>query len=88
MSKKQEIIIAGGKENTRKAIIAIGEDLIRRANDITNDLKYVASITISSKIEGGEIVNFDVNKDYVATIEEDEKKTVQLGTMRNKDVER
>ena len=47
-----------------KCIKAIGEDLIKRADDISRDLDRVSSISISSVIHGGEIINYDVNKNY------------------------
>lgn len=47
-----------------KCIKAIGEDLIKRADDISRDLDHVATISISSVIQGGEIINYDVNKNY------------------------
>lgn len=49
------------KENVKKSIIAIGQELIKRASDIVNDLK-------------GEITNFDIKKNYVAVFEEKEEK--------------
>lgn len=47
-----------------KCIKSIGQDLINRADDISNDLKNVMSITIHSTICGGEVVNYDVTKNY------------------------
>lgn len=47
-----------------KCIKAIGKDLIKRADDISKDLDRVGTITISSIICGGEIINYDVNKNY------------------------
>lgn len=47
-----------------KCIKAIGQDLINRADDISNDIKDVSSITIYSKIVGGDIINYDVTKNY------------------------
>ena len=45
----QEPLIPTGKENVKKSIIAIGQELIKRADDITNDLKFVANIEIYAK---------------------------------------
>lgn len=70
----EEPLMPTGKENVKKAIIAIGQELIRRADDITNDLKFVASIEINAKLIPDEIVNFDVKKNYMATYEDKEKK--------------
>ncbi len=47
-----------------KCIKAIGQDLINRADDISTDVKDVSSITIYSKIVGGDIINYDVTKNY------------------------
>ena len=47
-----------------KCIKSIGQDLINRADDISNDLENVSSITIYSKIVGGDIINYDVTKNY------------------------
>lgn len=53
-----------GKENVKKSIIAIGQELIKRADDVCNDLERVASITIYAKLTPDEIVNFDIKKNY------------------------
>lgn len=57
-----------GKEKTKKAIIAIGEEIINRADDITKDLKDVQSITIYATLNAGEIANFDITKNYIAKL--------------------
>ncbi len=67
MSK--EILIACGKEKVNKSIKATGQELIRRADDITNDIEFVKEITIHATITPNEIVNFDVNKNYTARFE-------------------
>ena len=48
-----------------KCIKAIGQDLINRADDISKDLKRVRNIEIKSTICNGEIINYDVNKNYI-----------------------
>ena len=58
------------KENARESIIAIGEELIKRADDITNDMKHVSSIIIHAELSPQEIANFDVTKNYAVTIDE------------------
>lgn len=63
-----------GKENVKNSIIAIGQELIRRADDITNDLKFVANIEINAKLTPDEFTNFDVKKNYIASYEEKEEK--------------
>lgn len=61
-----------GKENVKKAIIAIGQELIKRADDITNDIKFVANIEISAKLTPDEVTNFNIKKNYIAMYEDKE----------------
>lgn len=61
------------RESTEKAIKAIGEELIRKAADISNDIENVTSIEIKAKITLDEVVNVDVVKNYIARLEEEEK---------------
>ena len=56
------------KINVEQAIKNIGEELIKRAPDIANDLHGVRSITIHSEIVVDECINFDVTKNYIADI--------------------
>lgn len=70
----QEQLIPNEKENVKKSIIAIGQELIKRADDITNDLKFVANIEIYAKLTPDEITNFDIKKNYIARFEEKEEK--------------
>nr|DAY88705.1 MAG TPA: hypothetical protein [Caudoviricetes sp.] len=63
-----------GKENVKKAIIAIGQELIKRADDITNDIKFVANIEISAKLTPDEVTNFNIKKNYIAMYEDKEEK--------------
>lgn len=69
-----ETIKVCDKETAKKGIIAIGQELIKRAEDITNDIEQVTSITISAKLNPLEIVNFNVTKNYTAIIEDKENK--------------
>lgn len=71
MSK--EIVVSIGKENVNKAIKAIGQELIKRADDITNDIENVSTITINAVLTPEEIVNFNINKNYTAMFEEKEE---------------
>lgn len=64
------------KENVRNAIKSIGQDLIRRADDIVNDLRFVSSIEIKALLNLEEIVNYDVKKNYIAQMY-DEKEEVK-----------
>nr|DAS24490.1 MAG TPA: hypothetical protein [Caudoviricetes sp.] len=70
----QERLTPDGKENVKKSIIAIGQELIKRASDIANDLKLVANIEIYAKLIPDEVINFDIKKNYIATFEDKEKK--------------
>ena len=47
-----------------RCIKSIGEDLIKRAEDIAKDLERVRTISIYSTIENGTIINYDVTKNY------------------------
>lgn len=62
------------KEKTKKSIIAIGQELIKRAADITNDLEFVANIEINAKLTPDEVTNFNITKNYIATYEDKEEK--------------
>ena len=70
----KEALTPVGKENVKKSIIAIGQELIERADDITNDLKFVANIEINAKLTVDEVTNFDIKKNYIARFEEKEEK--------------
>lgn len=67
MSKE---IIALGQENINKGIKAIGQELIRRADEISSDIKHVSTITINAVLTPEEVVNFDITKNYIAEFEE------------------
>lgn len=62
------------KEEAKQAVIAIGQELIRRAEDICNDLDRVSNITIMSTITADEEVSLNVTKNYTAMYEEKEEK--------------
>lgn len=70
----QERLTPNGKENVKKSIIAIGQELIKRASDIANDLKLVTNIEIYAKLTPDEVTNFDIKKNYIATFEDKEEK--------------
>lgn len=59
------------KEDVKNGIIALGQELIRRADDISNDIKYVTAITVYARLDPAEIVNLDVTKNYIAFLEEE-----------------
>jgi len=60
------VIISDGIE---KCIKAIGQSLIEKANDVSRDTERVTSITIHAEIRNGEVVNFDIAKNYIAGLE-------------------
>lgn len=70
----EETLIPTGKENAKKSIIAIGQELIKRADDITNDIKFVANIEISAKLTPDDVTNFNIKKNYIAMYEDKEEK--------------
>ena len=59
------------KEDVKNGIIAVGQELIKRAGDISNDIEHVTSITIYARLDPAEVVNFDVTKNYTAFLEEE-----------------
>ena len=66
-------IIIKNEETAKNGIIAIGQSLIEKAEEITRDLDKVASITIFAQINPGEIINFDITKNYIAELKEENK---------------
>ena len=64
-------IIPNVQENVKKGIIAIGQNIIEKADEITKDLTNVTNITIHAEINPGEIVNFDIVKKYSAEFKEE-----------------
>lgn len=59
-------IAIANKNDAKEALIAIGQELINRAEDITSDLEHVTSITICAELNPTEVVNFNVTKNYIA----------------------
>ncbi len=66
------MLIVKNKETCKDAIISIGQELIKRAEDISNDIERVSSIEISAKLNPDEVVNIDVKKNYIAKFEKEE----------------
>ena len=60
------------KESLKKNIIAIGQQLIKRADDITNDINKVTEVKITASLKYGEVANFEITKNYDACFEESE----------------
>lgn len=61
-----------GKEETEKAIISVGQEIIRRAKDICNDINRVTSIKIEAEIKlfPDEAINVNITKNYITDFEE------------------
>lgn len=59
------LIKVRNRETCIQAIKSIGQDLINKAEDITNDIDRVQSISIYANINPLEVVSFDVTKNYV-----------------------
>ena len=66
-------VIIKNEETTKNGIIAIGQSLIEKAEEITRDLDRVASITIFAQLNPGEIINFDITKNYIVELKEENK---------------
>ena len=66
-------IIIKNEETAKNGIIAIGQSLIERAEEITRDLNRVQSITIFAQLNPSEIINFDITKNYIAELKEENK---------------
>ena len=66
-------IIINNEETAKNGIIAIGQSLIEKAEEITKDLDRVTSITIFAQLNPSEITNFDITKNYVAELKEENK---------------
>lgn len=63
------------KEEAEKAIISVGQEIIRRAKDVCNDLKGVTSIKIDAEIVPfpDEAISININKNYITEFEKEEK---------------
>lgn len=69
----KETITITGKESVNKSIKAIGQELIRRADDISKDTEMVSAITINAVLTPAEVVSFDITKNYTAMFESEVK---------------
>lgn len=63
------------KEEAEKAVTSIGQELIRRAKDITNDIERVTKIKIEAEILPDEVTNVNVTKNYVTDFKEEGEKS-------------
>ena len=61
-----------GKDNVRKGIIAISQNLLENIDEICSNLDNVKSITIHAELMPNEICNFDITKNYIANFKEEE----------------
>ncbi len=59
-------IIVIGYENCNKALKAIGQNIIDRSDDITNDLEKVEKIIVHAELVPGEQASFNITKKYIA----------------------
>ena len=66
-------VIIKNEETAKNGIIAIGQSLIEKAEEITRDLDRVASITIFAQLNPDEIINFDITKNYIVELKEENK---------------
>lgn len=63
------------KEEAEKAVISVGQEIIRRAKDICNDVSRVTSIKIDAEIIPfpDEAISLNVTKNYIAEFEEERR---------------
>lgn len=61
------------KEEAEKAMIAIGQEIIRRAKETCVNVDRVSSIKITAEITPEDYANVNINKNYVAEFEEKEE---------------
>ena len=53
-----------GKECVKEHIIEIGQDLIKRAEEISNNIDNVRDITIYAMLTAEDIVHYNITKSY------------------------
>lgn len=61
------------KATLEQAIIAIAQELMKRAKEISNDVDSVTTVDIHAVLTPGEVANFDVKKNYIAYFEPTKK---------------
>jgi len=64
MKMSNEILLPTN-QNINNCIKAIGQELIRRSDYISNDIRGVQTISINATISPDEIVNFNITKNYL-----------------------
>ncbi len=62
-----------GKDNVRKGVIAISQNLLENIDEICSNLDNVDSITIHAELKPNEICNFDITKNHIANFKEESK---------------
>ena len=63
-------ILQVGFDSLEDCIKAIGQNLIDKAEQIANDdLSKIHTITIHTELTPAEILNFDITKNYIATLD-------------------
>ena len=69
------IVKVTNKEEAEKAVISVGQEIIRRAKDICNDVSRVTSIKIDAEIIPfpDEAISLNVTKNYIAEFEEERR---------------
>lgn len=69
-----KFIKAYSKEDVKQAVIAIGQELIKRSDDICSDLERVKSIDITTTITADDEVMLSVTKNYTVVFDEENNK--------------
>lgn len=59
------------KETAKKAIIAIGQEIIRQAEDVCQEINNVTSIKIEAEVLPCEHANVNITKNYAARFKEE-----------------
>lgn len=74
MIKMATPMLIRSEEDVKNGIIAVGQELIKKAEDISNDIEHVTAITIYARLDPAEVVNFDITKNYTTFLEEESDK--------------
>lgn len=67
---KKEVLVEDGK-SAKDAMIAIGQEIIRQADEICNSLINVNVITINAVITPDEFANVNITKNFRARFKEE-----------------
>lgn len=55
--------------NIKEIMVAIGQNIIDRADEVSKNCENVSEITISANITPNMVANYSINKTYCATID-------------------